>query len=307
VRELLNHLPQTFPAPIVVALHLAPARSHRSQLPALLEGSTGMPVQWAADGLPLKPGHVYVAPADIHTTVAEGHVFAMREAPSRWHPNIALLLCSMAAAAGARAIGVILSGWLDDGAQGARAISEAGGIVLLQDPNSAHRYEMPKAALGAGAKGLVLPPPTLAAALTTLLMAHGAREWFHVRDGSPYHEAAIRGAAASRSRAPGGPAGDEAVRAAWERDMPAERRVDQVEKLTVSLNNSLTRLRRQHARLSALIAEQEARQMDTTVARAVFANVQSSIQTLESCLHHVQHGRQLREASAARRGHATER
>lgn len=79
--------------------------------------------------------------------------------------------------------------------------------------------------------------------------------------------------------------------------------MDQAQRLTVSLGDSLTRLRQQHAKLGTLIAEQESRQFDTRISCTVRSAVEGSIRTLESCLYHVQHGRDIRAASAVRRGH----
>ena len=90
------------------------------------------------------------------------------KADDRYVPSADRLLKSVAAAAGPRAIGVILTGMGDDGVEGARAIRDAGGIVVAESEETAVVYGMPGAAVRAGIPQKVLPLPQIAEYLGTL-------------------------------------------------------------------------------------------------------------------------------------------
>ncbi len=87
----------------------------------------------------------------------------------------------MAAAYGERAIAVVLTGRLDDGAAGGRLVKAAGGRVLVQDPATADRASMPESALVTGCFDLVLDAHHIADALVALVSVAGAAELFRVR------------------------------------------------------------------------------------------------------------------------------
>jgi chemotaxis response regulator CheB len=106
-------------------------------------------------------------------------------------PSINRLFTSVARACGSRAVGVVLSGCLSDGAAGSHRIIEAGGKLLFQDRSTALQYEMPWASLRTGAPGLVLPPRALAAALLATMAVPGASQWFQVREGNAYPSTAL--------------------------------------------------------------------------------------------------------------------
>lgn len=101
------------------------------------------------------------------------------------------LFASVTAAHGANGMGVILSGCLDDGAAGARAIAHAGGCVLVQNQTTAEFFDMPYSALATSANALVLAPRGIAAALTALVMAPGARRRFQIAKSSSYLSSAL--------------------------------------------------------------------------------------------------------------------
>jgi two-component system chemotaxis response regulator CheB len=91
---------------------------------------------------------------------------------------------------GPRAIGVVLSGRLDDGAAGARAIKAAGGRVLVQEPDSAECASMPTGVLATGCFDFVLEPRRIAHALVALVSAPGAAQLLAVR-AHPWMPAAV--------------------------------------------------------------------------------------------------------------------
>lgn len=139
-------MPVDLNAAFLVVLHI-PAHS-RSFLDQVLAQTTSMPVSSATDRQRLKPGHVYVAPADLHLTVGEGVVRLTRGPKEcRARPSVDVLLRSAAVSYGTRAIGVVLSGMLDDGTAGLWAIKDQHGLAMVQDPAEAMHPSMPQSAL----------------------------------------------------------------------------------------------------------------------------------------------------------------
>jgi two-component system chemotaxis response regulator CheB len=146
LKEILRALPADLPAAVVVVLHV-PATSVGIFATVAAAAST-LPVSHAEDGALLERGRVHLAPANRHLLVIDGRLklgTGPRENLAR--PAIDPLFRSAALSAGARAIGVILSGKLNDGASGLAAIKERGGIALVQAPQEASERDMPLAAL----------------------------------------------------------------------------------------------------------------------------------------------------------------
>jgi two-component system chemotaxis response regulator CheB len=149
LRELLGALPGDFAAPIVVVQHRM-SSGDDELLPALLNSATALSVREATDKSPLAAGEVVVAPPDYHMLVEPGAVALSADAPVQFsRPSIDVLLESAAEAYRERAVGVILTGANDDGADGLAAIRRRGGLAIVQDPADAVRTEMPQAALNA--------------------------------------------------------------------------------------------------------------------------------------------------------------
>jgi two-component system chemotaxis response regulator CheB len=144
--RLVGSLPADLPVAVCVVLHV-PATG-RSLLAPILDRHSELPVMEAKHDVPLRAGRVYVAPTDMHLTVAGGRLqldHGPRENGVR--PAVDPLLSSIAAQYGERTVGVILSGALGDGSSGAVAIHEAGGVVIVQDPDEATVASMPETAL----------------------------------------------------------------------------------------------------------------------------------------------------------------
>ncbi len=165
VSTLLAGLPADLPASVLVIQHqLAGSIPY---LVDILRRHSTLPVTWAEEGAAVEHGHVYVAPPDSHLLLTDGHLRldgGARENYSR--PSIDRTFRSAAELYGPRAIGVVLTGMLDDGARGLAAIRAAGGRAVVQDPTTAAFPELPTNALRVAGADRTLPivaiPETLA-------------------------------------------------------------------------------------------------------------------------------------------------
>jgi two-component system, chemotaxis family, protein-glutamate methylesterase/glutaminase len=136
----------------------------------LLDGTGPLRVQCAQDGDPIRRGTLLVAPPDRHLIVKEGFVRLARSPRENfWRPAVDVLFRSAAVAYGARVIGVILSGALDDGSAGGRAIKRCGGTVIVQSPSEARFPEMPRAAVEAAPADYVVPHRAIPGAIQEAL------------------------------------------------------------------------------------------------------------------------------------------
>jgi two-component system, chemotaxis family, protein-glutamate methylesterase/glutaminase len=148
LQRVMPDLPEDLPAAICIVLHI-PASS-RSLLPQIIARQTALPVTQAIAGERLRSGRVYVAPPDWHVVVRDGHIRLERGPKENGvRPAIDPLFRSVAHAYGRRAIAVVLSGSLSDGAAGAVSVAAAGGAVLVQQPDDAIVPSMPEAAMAA--------------------------------------------------------------------------------------------------------------------------------------------------------------
>jgi two-component system chemotaxis response regulator CheB len=165
LRGLLQLLPADLPATILVVLHVPAAGG--TALPMILDRAGQLPAAAAMDGEPLHPGHVYVAPPDHHLLVI-GTTIRLSKGPRHQghRPAADPLFLSAALTAGPRTIAVVLSGTLRDGAAGAAAVENRGGVVLIQDPAESAYDGMPRAAIAATRHPIVLRLREMAARIT---------------------------------------------------------------------------------------------------------------------------------------------
>lgn len=154
---VLSALPADFPAPVLLLQHLPPQSP--SLLPQLLARVTGLTVVQARARDELLPGWVYVAPPGRHLLVRPDRLLELSDSEPVWftRPAADRLFESLAASFGSRAVGVILTGRGCDGAQGIRAIRQAGGTTVAQSPESCTAPDMPSAAIETGCVDMVLP------------------------------------------------------------------------------------------------------------------------------------------------------
>jgi len=146
--EVVARLPEDIPAALFVVVHVAPRSV--SVLPEILNRAGPLTAAHARDNEKIKSGRIYVAPPDFHMLVANGAIRLVRgPKENNTRPAIDPTFRTAARNYGARVIGVILSGALDDGAAGLRAIKERGGVAVVQDPLDALFPDMPQNALAA--------------------------------------------------------------------------------------------------------------------------------------------------------------
>jgi two-component system, chemotaxis family, CheB/CheR fusion protein len=140
---LVSTLNKSFPAPIVIAQHLDPQRP--SQLGAILERRSVLPIVVVSENPPtaLESGKIYVVPANRHVRIRDGHVYLEGDHADRPKPSVDMLLSSAAKAYGEHLIAVILTGSGSDGAAGAVDVKDAGGVVIIQNPQTAAYPSMP--------------------------------------------------------------------------------------------------------------------------------------------------------------------
>jgi two-component system CheB/CheR fusion protein len=165
--ELIGALPPDSGLALVLVQHLSPKQ--HSALPLLLARNTTMPVIEVVDGVHVAANHVYVIPPNVHLElVGDQLVLSPRPDDRTQHTPIDRFFTSLAAAAEARSIAVVLSGTASDGALGIREVKAVGGITFAQTPSSAKQDGMPRAAIATGMVDLVLTPAEIGAELARI-------------------------------------------------------------------------------------------------------------------------------------------
>ncbi len=145
--SILPALPADFPVPILVVIHLPPAR--KSLIADLFEDKCLLEVREAEDKEILTPGVIYFAPPDYHLLVETDRSLSLSsEEPVMFsRPSIDVLFETAADAYGPGLVGIILTGANPDGAAGLKAVRDAGGRAIVQTPAHAFASAMPEAAL----------------------------------------------------------------------------------------------------------------------------------------------------------------
>ena len=171
LQQFFGALPVDAGLAYAVVLHLAPDR--KSELPAIIARCTTMPVVQVGDNnkTELAPNTVYVIAPNSKLEISETFVGASRFDQPRGERNAIDLFFRSLAATHSDGFAIVLSGSGSDGALGARAVKESGGLVLVQDPNDAAYGDMPRAVIATGVADLVLPARDLATELVALARA----------------------------------------------------------------------------------------------------------------------------------------
>ena len=148
LRVLVAGLPSGYPIPVAVVQHRH--RDSDAMLARFLQDFTDLRVCEVEDKQPVEAQRVFVAPANYHMLVEQGHFSLSIDAPVRYsRPSIDVALGSAADAYAHRAVGVVLTGANADGAIGLRRVADRGGLAVVQDPATAEAAAMPRAALKA--------------------------------------------------------------------------------------------------------------------------------------------------------------
>lgn len=147
LKELVSQFDAEMDAAFFIVMHLSET-GIGSYLVHRLQQVTSLSCKLAEEGAPIVKGHIYVAQPDKHLLVSkEGIKMGLGPRENRWKPSIDVLFRSAAAAFNGHTIGIILTGYLNDGTAGMLAIKSSGGTTIVQDPNEAEYPDMPLSVL----------------------------------------------------------------------------------------------------------------------------------------------------------------
>ena len=186
LQRFVEGLQPDLPAPILVTQHIGP---YPSILPDLLTRAGPVPATHACEGEVMRAGRIYVAPPDHHMLIENGAITLSHGAKEHHtRPAIDPLFRSIALAYGPRAIGVVMTGWGEDGTAGLQAIKACGGLVFVQQPSDAEQPHMPMTALQYVAVDHVFKAANLGPDLASALAHRDLRERALVRPAGLVHE-----------------------------------------------------------------------------------------------------------------------
>jgi len=172
--RVVSDLPAEFDVPVVIVQHRS--RHADNLLAGLLQEATPLTVVDVEDKEPLLSGGVYIAPANYHMLVDNGHLSLTTDPKVRFsRPSIDVTFISAADTYPDSTIGVILTGANDDGAKGLRHIVDRGGRAVVQDPATAESPVMPNAAQRAVPEASIVPLTGIAQCLLRMINPDRAR------------------------------------------------------------------------------------------------------------------------------------
>lgn len=163
-KALLDALPSNTGMAFVIVSHIYPTA--HSQLAQILSRHTKMPVTLASTAMPIRANHVYVIPPNADLLI-ENYTLKVVSPRTRRNAQVDFFMTSLAEAMGARAIGIILSGYDGDGTEGCKNIKAKGGTTFAQD-RSAEVDNMSRSAQATGCVDFVLPPDKISDELQRL-------------------------------------------------------------------------------------------------------------------------------------------
>jgi two-component system chemotaxis response regulator CheB len=172
-RRILRGLPPGLGAALFVVQHVG---ARPSVLPEILAGAGPLPAAPARDGEPIEHGRIYVAPPDQHMILDRDRVRLERGAKEHHtRPAADPLFRSAAASHGPRVVAIVLSGGDSDGADGMHAVTEHGGVGIVQAPEEAKVPDMPNRAIEGDYPSYRLPADAIAPLLIELINGTGER------------------------------------------------------------------------------------------------------------------------------------
>lgn len=171
--RLIGDLPVGLPVPVLVVQHMGAA--FMEGFAGWLDGQVELPVGLGRDGEPALAGRVYVAPGNRHLALRGGNLLQVLDTPrvGGQKPSATVLFESVATVAGARGVGVLLTGMGEDGAAGLLAMRRAGAFTITEDESTAVVYGMPAAAVRLGASRVALPLDLIGPRLARLAKGEG--------------------------------------------------------------------------------------------------------------------------------------
>jgi two-component system, chemotaxis family, protein-glutamate methylesterase/glutaminase len=167
--EVLPHIPEAFPVPIVVVQHMPPIFTR--MLADRLASHSAIKIAEGQAGAVLKPAQAWIAPGNFHMKLVRAaldtHLDLSQEpAENSCRPAVDVLFRSVAATYGPRVLAVVMTGMGADGVRGAQAVRDAGGEVIVQDEASSVVWGMPGLVHAAGLADAVYPLEQLAPEIT---------------------------------------------------------------------------------------------------------------------------------------------
>jgi two-component system chemotaxis response regulator CheB len=172
--KLFAAMPEEFAVPIVVVQHRS--RHADNLLASLLQDVTPLRVVDVEDKEPLEQHSVYVAPANYHLLIEDGHLSLTTDPLVRFsRPSIDVTFASAADTYRSGTLGVVLTGANDDGSRGLRHIVDVGGRAIVQDPATAESSAMPAAAVQAVPEAEVLKLEEIAPRLVSIVSPASSR------------------------------------------------------------------------------------------------------------------------------------
>ncbi len=181
LEDFFREIPSNCSAAFIVIQHLSP--DFKSFMPEILKRSNDMPIYTAEDGMDVVPNAIYVLPPKKNLVVRDRTIFL--DAINRTNiPNrpIDLFFRSLAEDRSVKPIGIVLSGTGSDGSIGIKSIKDAGGIVLVQDPDSAKFDGMPRSAIATNDVDLTGTPVELAKNVCSHLLGNLRGEIKEIED-----------------------------------------------------------------------------------------------------------------------------
>jgi two-component system chemotaxis response regulator CheB len=147
LRFIFSVLPSDFVVPVIVVQHVG-SRSENTWI-KILNDSSNISIKEADEKEKVRAGHIYVAPSNYHLLIEKDKTFSLTidERVNFARPSIDVLFESAAEVYREKLIGIILTGSNSDGAKGVKRIKECGGLVIIQDPETAESSSMPASAL----------------------------------------------------------------------------------------------------------------------------------------------------------------
>ncbi|MBR2655336.1 MAG: chemotaxis protein CheB [Loktanella sp.] len=171
LKQIVAQFSADLPAAVFIVTHMSPD-TNSDALVRSLDGAGPLDCVHATDGQQFAAGTIYVAQPDRHMLIEGGKIMLTKGArENRYRPAIDPLFRSAAVAHGNRVIGVILTGYLDDGTSGMAAIRRCGGVCIAQDPDDADHPDMPRSVIANVGVDHCLPVADLGALLSDLARA----------------------------------------------------------------------------------------------------------------------------------------